>query len=163
LERKDTYIQFEKPKRIFENIYKCKWIRMFLVIFRQHVTESGKSYYSRTCLCMMAGIEQQFMCTLRSQQTSDCFVVNYCLHNLYTEIHLIIYPLFYPNRTKINERNVLAFPKIEKYIFLILMHIVITIRMYLIIMKRNRCCVIVWVYFVRYFIFLIIRDIILIN
>jgi hypothetical protein len=114
-------LKFDKPDNISEDTYKYEWLITYLAILNQLLVDLRKEC---TCKKMIATSDWEFGCMVHPGKNGfECCPVDYFIHNLDTFQTLLTNPSFYPDKSDIQRKGVLAFPSIFKRIHRMIAHI----------------------------------------
>jgi hypothetical protein len=114
-------LKFEKPDNIGEGTYQYEWLITFVAILNELLLDLGKEC---TCKKMTATEDREFRCMMHPNENGfECCTVDYCIHNLDTYQCLLTNRSFYPDRSDITRKGVLAFPRMFKVIHRMIAHI----------------------------------------
>jgi hypothetical protein len=114
-------LKFDKPDNVGEGIYQYEWLITYFAILDELLVDLGKEC---TCSNMTATKEWEFRCTVDPNKNGfECCPVDYFTHNLDTFQCLLTNPSFFPDRTDMQGKGVLAFPQMFKRIHRMIAHI----------------------------------------
>jgi hypothetical protein len=114
-------LKFNKPEKIGEGTYKYEWLLTYIAILNELLVDLGKEC---TCKKMTVGSDWEFRCMVHPNKNGfECCPIDYYLHNLDTFQNILTDRSFYPDRTDIQGRGVLAFPRMFKVMHRMITHI----------------------------------------
>jgi hypothetical protein len=114
-------LKFDKPNNIGEGTYQYEWLLTYTAILNQLLVDLGKVC---TCKKMTATSDWEFWCMVHPGKNGfECCPVDYFTHNLDTFQNIQGNQSFYPDRTDIQGKGVLAFPQMFKRIHRMIAHI----------------------------------------
>jgi hypothetical protein len=114
-------LKFDKPPNLGEGTYKYEWLITYVAILNELLIDLGNVC---TCKKMIATPDWEFRCMVDPNKNGfECCPVDYFTHNLETFQNILSDRTYYPDRTNIKGKCVLAFPQMCKKIHKIIAHI----------------------------------------
>jgi hypothetical protein len=114
-------LKFDKSNNIGEGIYQSEWLLTYTTILNELPVDLGKEC---TYKKMTATSDWEFRCMVHPGKNGfECCTVDYSIRNLDTYQCLLANRSFYPDRTDIKGKRVLAFPRMFKVMHRMIAHI----------------------------------------
>jgi hypothetical protein len=121
--QKNVNTEFLKHDKMRLKLFETLLSIRSCIHFSQIIIELGEVRDNKISIMIVVGKDMEFRCMSHSTKaTINRSAIDYSIHTLDTNVTLLTNPTYFSDRNHIRDHSALAFPRIVRYLYRILVH-----------------------------------------